>query len=349
MKLDQKKILYIWEYDVSFGDSLTNFHENLSLVRNKLPLSIIYAVINPRTYNTGVTNLLLSKGLIDFVYPFNISKINEESNNSFKTLIKYLDVDIIIHNNYSSIKSVELIKEMFSNKIHLQTPNSNFGLNDLFKYFNINYGDEYLGILKKSYHSNYINQFVDTCIETSNNKKTIAIFSGSTRPLANVGKEGVTNIINLIDFLNMHTFLVGTSINNLYDINGVNWEEIYTNNYKSSTNIIGNNWTKTTALLDKVDIIISGPTGAAMISPLINKKQILILGGDSPIMKDCINEYTYNEYTLNLKCNCINYPCDINSVKKNKELYDTCFKEKNAKCLNENLNIIDLQTLLEQL
>ena len=43
---------------------------------------------------------------------------------------------------------------MFSNKIHLQTPNSNFGLNDLFKYFNINYGDEYLGILKKSYHCN---------------------------------------------------------------------------------------------------------------------------------------------------------------------------------------------------
>lgn len=346
MRLEQKKILYLWEFDVSLGDSLTNFHAHLSLVKDKYPLSIIYTVVNPRTYITGVTNLLLNKGLIDFVYPFYISKIKEESNVYYKNLVQNLDIDIIIHNNYSPIKSIEFIKEIFADKIHLQTSGSNYGLQDLFEYFNISYGDEYLKILKTCYHSNYVNQFVETCIKTSNNKKTIAIFSGSTRPLANVGKEGVTNIVKLINSLDMHAFLVGTSINNLYDSNGVNWEIIYKNDYTGSTNIVGNNWIKINALLDKIDVVITGPTGAAMISPLINKKQIIILGGDSPIMEGCLNGYTLSEYTTKLNCTCENYPCALNINKKNQSLYDKCLNEKNPQCLNENININDLKQLL---
>jgi len=274
-------------------------------------------------------------------------KINEDSNYDFRNLIQNLDIDIIIHNNYSEIKCVELIKEMFVNKIHLQTSGCNYGLDDLFQYFNINYGNEYLSILKQCYHSNYIDEFVKKCIETSNNKKTIAIFSGSTRPFANIGKEGVTNIVKLINSLNMHAFLVGTSINNLYDTNnGVNWEKIYKNDYEGSTNIIGNNWIKIITLLNRVDMVITGPTGAAMIPPLINKKQIIILGGDSPIMEGCLDGYTLPEYTTKLKCMCENYPCESTINIKNQSLYDTCFNEKNPQCLNKNININDLKQLL---
>lgn len=345
-----KKFLYVVEHDMSFGDSLTNFHSHISFIKDKYPFSIIYVIVHPRTFNTGVTNLLIDKGLIDFAFPLELGKINSDNNIFFKTHLLNLGVDYVVVNKHTSQESVNLFIQLFKNVEFLQTPESSFGIGDLFEYFKISFNEEYLKILKKSYHTDYVSQFTESCISVSNNKKTVALFSGSTRVLANLGKEGVRRISELTFKLNQHLFLVGTSKYNLYNVNeGVNWSEIYNCDYQTATNLIGNNWSKTISLLKRVDMIISGPTGAAMISPLINKKQILILGGDSPIMKDCINGYTYNEYTLNLKCNCVNYPCGINLVKTNKELYDTCFTQRNAKCLNENLNINDLQSLLEKI
>ena len=346
MKLDQKKILYIWEHAVSFGDSLTNFHAHLSVVKNKYPLSIIYVIVNPLTYNTGVTNLLLTKGLIDFVYPFYINKINDGYNFYYKNLLIKNNIYIVIHNNGSSEESVNLIKNIFNDQIHLQTSECDFKLQNLFNYFNISYGNEYLSILKESYHADYVSLFVNSHLEKTNNKKTIALFSGSTRPLANIAKEGVEIITKLANELNIYVFLVGTSIHNLYDTNGLNWEDIYSRDYQGSTNLIGNNWVKTVSILNKMDLIISGPTGASMMAPLINKNQIIVTGGDTSIMEGCLDSYTFLKYTTKLKCGCENYPCDVNAKKVNIDLYKKCFDDKHPLCLNENLNQESLKDLL---
>jgi len=346
MKLDQKKILYIWEHAVSFGDSLTNFHAHLSVVKNKYPLSIIYVIVNPLTYNTGVTNLLMNKGLIDFVYPFYINKINEGDNFYYKNLLLKNNIDIIIHNNGTSYDTINLVKSIFNNQIHLQTLECDFKLQNLFDYLNISPGNEYLSILKESYHDDYISLFVNSCLEKTNNKKTIALFSGSTRPLANIAKEGVNIITKLANELNIHVFLVGTSVHNLYDINGLNWEDIYGQDYQGSTNLIGNNWVKTVSILNKMNLIISGPTGASMMAPLINKNQIIVIGGDTSIMEGCLDSYTFSKYTTKLKCRCENYPCDVTVKKVNIDLYKKCFENKHPLCLNENLNQENLRELL---
>ena len=338
MKLDQKKILYIWEHAVSFGDSLTNFHAHLSVVKNKYPLSIIYVIVNPLTYNTGVTNLLMNKGLIDFVYPFYINKINEGDNFYYKNLLLKNNIDIIIHNNGTSYDTINLVKSIFNNQIHLQTLELTHNLLMLLP--------EYLSILKGSYHDDYISLFVNSCLEKTNNKKTIALFSGSTRPLANIAKEGVNIITKLANELNIHVFLVGTSVHNLYDINGLNWEDIYGQDYQGSTNLIGNNWVKTVSILNKMNLIISGPTGASMMAPLINKNQIIVIGGDTSIMEGCLDSYTFSKYTTKLKCRCENYPCDVTAKKVNIDLYKKCFENKHPLCLNENLNQENLRELL---
>lgn len=342
-----KKILYVWEHDVSLGDSLTNFHAHLCVVKNKYPLSIIHAIVNPRTYNTGVTNLLINKGLIDFVYPFHINKIDNDINVSYKNLLLNINFDIVIHNKHSSVESTNLIKKIFDKQIHLQTSESNFKFEDLFEYFNISYGDEYLRILKECYHTNYVDLFVKSYLDKSNNKKTMALFSGSTRPLANLGKDGINIITKLAEELKIHVFLVGTSMHNLYNNNGVNWEEIYKLDYLNSTNLIGNNWIKTTSLLNKLDIVVSGPTGASMITPLINKSQIVIMGGDSPIMEGCLNGYTLSKYTSIVKCECENYPCGLhNKINSNVTKYNTCISNSNPICLNEELNLESIKNLL---
>jgi len=346
MKSECKKILYIWDHAVSFGDSLTNFHAHLSVVKNKYPFSIIYVIVNPLTYTTGVTNLLIDKGLIDFVYPFFINKINNDDSGYYKELLLKINVDIVIHNNGTSEETVNLVKSIFNNQIHLQTSECDFKLQNLFNYFNISYGNEYLSILKESYHTNYVSLFVNSYLAKTNNKKTLALFSGSTRPLANIAKEGVDIITKLANELNIHVFLVGTSIHNLYDINGLNWEDIYSRDYQGSTNLIGNNWAKTVSILNKVDLIISGPTGASMMAPLINKHQIIITGGDSSIMEGCLDSYTFLKYTTKLKCSCENYPCDVNAKKTNIDLYKKCFDDKHPFCLNQNLNQESLRNLL---
>ena len=122
---NKTKILYVWEHDVSLGDALTNFHAHLSIVKDRNPLSIIYVISHPRTYNTGVLNLLIDKGLIDFVYPFQISKLNDELNGHFKNLLINLNIDIIIHNKHTEYESVKLLQDEFKNSIHLQTNDSN--------------------------------------------------------------------------------------------------------------------------------------------------------------------------------------------------------------------------------
>jgi hypothetical protein len=256
------------------------------------------------------------------------------------------NIDIVIHNNGSSEESVNLIKNIFSDQIHLQTSECDFKLRNLFNYFNISYGNEYLSILKESYHADYVSLFVNSHLEKTNNEKTIALFSGSTRPLANIAKEGVEIITKLANELNIYVFLVGTSIHNLYDTNGLNWEDIYSRDYQGSTNLIGNNWVKTVSILNKMDLIISGPTGASMMAPLINKNQIIVTGGDTSIMEGCLDIYTFLKYTTKLKCGCENYPCDINAKKVNFDLYKKCFADKHPLCLNENLNQESLKDLL---
>jgi hypothetical protein len=339
------KVLYVWQHDVSLGDSLTNFYSHLSLIKEKHPNSIIYAVVNPRTYNTSVTNIFLQKGLIDFVYPFYIKNIEE--NHAYKFILENTKFDLIIHNQHSEKDVLELTRKTFPTGLHLQTLESNFGLLNIFEYCQVNHND-FLKILKKSYHTDYISEFANRTLSVSDKKK-VCIFSGSTRPLANVGYKGLQKIIDLTSSLNFHNFLVGTSTFNLYSKDGIDWNCIYENTYENTTNLIGNNWYKILEVMKKSDIIISGPTGAAMIPPLINKNQILILGGDSPIMEGCINGYTNQEYTSKLPCKCVNYPCDVNNSKTDNIKYNKCFVDKNPLCLNEEINVDDLSNILKSI
>ena len=338
-------ILYVWQHDVSLGDSLTNFHSHLCIIKQKHPNSIIYTIVHPRTYNTSVVNVFLKKGLIDFVYPFYIKNINIDENYDYKCILERTKFELVIHNQHSEKDVVDITKKMYPNSLHLQTFESAYGLLNILEYCQINHTD-FLKTIKDGYHIDYINEFVKNILSISNKKK-VCIFSGSTRPLANIGYEGLQKIINITSSLNFHNFLVGTSIFNLYDKHGQNWNSIYEKSYVNTTNLIGNNWYKTLEVMKKCDIIISGPTGAAMISPVINKKQILILGGDSPIMDDCINVYTNQQYTNKLPCKCVNYPCGLNNLKIDLIKYNKCFNEKHPICLNEEINVEDLTELLK--
>lgn len=337
-----KKILYVWHHDVSLGDSITNFHSDLSLFKEQDENCIIYTIIHPRTYNTGVCNILLNKGLIDFVFPILLDDIfNHNYTHYLKVFPKF---DIVVHNRHNNEILVKKLISYFSNSVHIQTEESDFKLLSVFEYFNIKYS-EFSTTLKKSYHRNYTDDIINFWLNKSNGKKTAAIFPCSTRELANINKIGIKNIVNALNEKNYHSYLVGTSAFNLYNENGVDWNSALECNYENCDNLIGNNWIKLSKLLKLVDIIISGPTGAAMIPPLFNKKCALILGGDSSIMEGCINSYT-NQETIKIPCNCINYPCDINQEKLDKTKYNVCFSKKHPICLNEDINIEKLKEIL---
>ena len=339
------KILYIWEHDVSLGDTLTNFYSHLSLLKDKYKHSIVYAIIHPRTYNTNVSDILLKKGIVDYVYPLNISQIHNQVYFPYKNLLDNIDIDIILHNQHTSYETCELVKKWKPDCKFIQTQESNFGYESLFDHCNTDYST-FLRKLKESYHTNYIEKFVNDIIS---NSKKLAIFFGSTRKLANISNIGVKKIINVANRLNYQPYLVGTTLFNVYDSTGVDWKSIYSEKYDGAINLIGNNWNKTLEFINTCDVVISGPTGAAMLSPLVNKNQILILGGDSPIMEGCISGYTDVKYTRLLPCKCENYPCDPHLDKKNLIKYTTCFETGNPVCLNEELNYEDLLDVLRNI
>jgi hypothetical protein len=339
------KILYVWEHDVSLGDSLTNFYSHLSILKEKHRDSIIYVIIHPRTYNTDVSNILLERGLIDFVFPIHINKVNDVIYDHYMSLLQNIKFDIILHNQHSQKSSCELINDIYPDALILQTMESDFGYLPLFEYCDLNHV-EFLEKLRKVYHTDYTLDFVRRATSHASFQKKVCIFSGSTRPLASISSEGINKIVEATSDLGYHNFLIGTSTFNIYTDSGVNWNVIYGHEYKNTTNLIGNNWNKTLKFINESDVVISGPTGAAMISPLINKKQILIVGGDSPIMEGCINGYTNGIDTLKCKCKCVNYPCDPHNTKIDIEKYNGCLERNNAMCLNEELNIDELGRLL---
>jgi len=340
-------ILYIWEHDVSLGDSLTNFHQHLSIVKEKYPRSLIHCIVHPRTYNTGVTNIFLMKGLIDFVYPSDLKNSNTLDEN-YKNILINSDIDIVIHTPNNSEYTIKYFKNLLTKSIHLQTEQCNFNLISLFDYFGIKNNDQFLKAIKNSHNKNYITEFINETLSFSQ-KKTVGLFVGSTRPLANINEIGLNKILNLTNELNMFSYLLGTSKFNLYNINGVNWNDIFNKEYDSLCNLVGNNWFKTIELMKKLDIIICGPTGASMIPSMINIPMIIVYGGDSSIMHGCLNGHTNFENIFQLNCNCSNYPCDPNNKMQNIDKYNQCFKEKIPRCLNEEIDSYSLRKILEKI
>lgn len=342
------KILYIWEHDVSMGDSFTNFHIHLSAIRDKHPSAIIYSIVHPRTYNTGVTNIFLLRGLIDYVLPLQIQEIKSPLYSHYRKILK--NIDVVIHVNHSSLKSVNILRELYPSSIHLQTQESNFGLTSVEEYCNI-YGNESDKLIKKSFHTDYVEQFKIDVISMAENKKMIGIFAGSSRPLANLGCDGIQKIMEIARKHNIYTYLIGTSTFNIYDVNniGVKWEGISNIDVDDSCNLVGNNWFKTISVMKNLDLIISGPTGASLISPIINMKSIVILGGDTTIMDGCLNIFTDRSYTSNINCKCVNYPCELLLEKQDIDKYNGCYSNGYAECLNNGINIDDIELKLKEL
>jgi hypothetical protein len=351
MNYTDKKILYVWRHDVSLGDSLTNFHDQLSWIKKIHPRSVIYTIVHHRTYNTDVCSLLLNKGIIDFVYPIHVDNINSEEYKSFLYILQNVNFDVVIHNNHSTVECVNNIKSLFPRSLHIQSNFSNFGLTTYYDYVGTFDGDlKYTAVLHDSYSKNYVDYFVNDAISLSNGKKTVAIFAGSTRKLANLHNAGLKKLINAVNECGFFPYLIGSKNFNPYNENGINWNEIYTDEYENCCNLLGNNWIKSIEFLKKVNCVISSPTGAAMIPPLIEKNMILILGGDSPIMESCLRGFTNFKNISLVDCKCVNYPCGINvKVNPNLSKYDLCNSNSNPVCLNEELNLESVKNLLNKI
>lgn len=336
-----KKILYVWRHDVSLGDSLTNFHNELCWIKEKHPRSVIYIIIHHKTHNTDVCTLLLYKGLIDFVYPIHVDNINSSEYLDFLYVLKSVNFDIVIHNYHSTTESVETIKSLFPKSLHIQSHRSNFGLMDYYDYVGTFDGDpKFCKILRESYSKNYIDFFVKDAISLTKGKKSVVIFSGSTRPLANIHKVGLKKIIDVVNECGYFSYLVGSKNFNPYNMHGVNWSEIYNVDYGDCCNLLGNNWIKNIEFLKKVNTVISSPTGASMIPPLIEKNMLVILGGDSPIMESCLRIYTNLNNVTFSKCDCINYPCGLyNKINADEQKFNLCKLTSNPICINEDINL----------
>jgi len=347
MNYIDKKILYILQFDTTLGDTLTNVHSDLFLIKKKYPRSVIYTIVHPRTFNTDVCNLLLNKGIVDFVYPLILESVHLEVYQNYINIFNKINFEIILYNRHCTSTCVEYFKSLFSKSFHLQTQHSNFGLRTCHEHFN-----ELLCMdsLKKSYRKNYVYEFVEDLLKLSNGKKTVAIFVGSTRPLANLHNIGLQKIINIVNEIGLFPYLMGSKTFNPYNENGVNWNEIYEIDYKECCNLMGINWIKSIELLKTVNCVISSPTGASMIPPLIGKNMLLINGGDSPIMEGCLNAYTDCKNIEFMKCNCVNYPCGLHN-KKNIDIkkYNFCLSENSPTCLNEELNITDIKNYLSKI
>lgn len=351
-----KNILYVWHHDVSLGDSLTNFHAHLCSLKHKHPNSIIHVIIHPRTYNTDVHTILTNKGIIDFVYPIELDRIENNVYRYFNHILKNINFDIVLHNVHTDPKMVGKFKTLFPNALHLETFNSKFGLTKLSDYTSVSENTKQFNtILKTSYNTNYIDKFISDVLSLSNDKKTVGLFVGSTRKLANVHSVGLSKIVNTINKFGYYAYLLGTKSFNPYATgDGIDWRKIYQFNNENCYNLVGNNWIKTINLIQKLDCVISSPTGASMIPPLINKKQLLILGGDSPIMESCLTNYTNLKDTSFSRCNCVNYPCRITDGPKgtqngpNSDLikYNKCESESDPYCLNEDINLEDIEKFL---
>lgn len=351
MSHDQINVLYIWTHDVSLGDSLTNFHRHISIIKYKNPNSIIHCIVNPRTYNTGVTNILLLKGLIDFVYPMEASYIHNQIYDSYKNVLININFDMLIFNELVPENTLSIFSEIFPKSLKLKTENCKLKLVSIFEYYNFILDEKSLNIIKDSYNKNYVLEFVNNTIKLSDGKKTIGIFVGSTRKFANISQTGLKNIINAANELNIYTYLLGTSKFNLYNINGINWSNIFNNQYENNCNLIGNNWIKTLGLIDKLNGIVSGPIGAAMIPPLFDKNMIIIYGGDSSIMYGCLDWYTKMNNILSVECKCKNYPCDPNNINIMPDLdkYSKCRNDGTPYCINDELDIEGLKEKLKLL
>lgn len=341
-------ILYTLEHDVSLGDSLTNFHAHLSAVKYKYPYSNIYAVIHPRTYNTGVHVILMNKGLIDFVLPFPISNIDDPLNYHYNEVLKNVNFEFVIHTQHSSEVGIEKIVNFFPASVtHLAANELKNGFQNLFQFLEVNMDDSYLKILQESYNTNYVDKFVNDMLSLSTGMKSMGLFTNSTRPFANMTDEGVSRIIDCANDNNMFTYLLGTSKFNVYNPLIMNWEGTTNQIYGNSKNLIGTGWNKTLALMSKLDVIVTPPTGAAMIPATLHKNVILINGGDSTIMEDCMKVYAGKSLYTGIPCNCENYPCNTPEL-KNLERYMNC-KSTVPKCLNQDLNIQALDSILTKI
>lgn len=340
-------IIYVFEHDVSLGDSLTNFHAHLSLFKERLDRCRIFALLHPRTYNTHVHQLLLEKGLIDYVFPVIASNIESKEYSSYLNILR--DIDIVIYPKENILDTVNIFKKIFFKSTHLQCPESNFGLENIYTYLQVE-SDEYISsVLKDSYRINNIHNTVDEIFNNSTSKK-IGLFIGSTREYANVNEIGLNCILEGFSSEQYIFYLLGTSKFNIYDPdNGVSWNEIDNIEHDGLVNLIGYNWIYTSKFMSKLDVIISGPTGAAMIPPLYSHKTILLNGGDSPILEACLNGFTDKNNVYFLNSNCINFPCDPNIKIKDKIQFDTCREVKRPQCLNESLDIMKLKSLVDKI
>ena len=327
-------VLYTLEHDVSLGDSLTNFHQHLSPIKFKFPDCNIYAIIHPRTYNAGVHEILLNQGLIDFVFPFPISNIDDSCNFHYKQMLKSINFGYVIYNKHLSNLGIDKLVDTFPMGTHLETNDVRIGFQNLNQFLSIEAVD-YPKIISESYTTNYIEKFLESC--NLNGKKSIGLFTNSTRHFSNMTHIGVSKIIECASENGIFTYILGTKKSNLYNKNGIYWDSTTSKSYPNSRNLIGTGWNKTLAIMQKLDAIITPPTGAAMIPPILHKKVILLNGGDSPIMTDCLKSYTDNKFTYPIPCLCENYPCHDNFI-KNETKYIDC-KCKIPACLNGDLNI----------
>jgi hypothetical protein len=342
MKYIDTRILYIFGTDGSLGDSLTNFHADLCVLKEKFPRSVIHTIVHPRTYNTGVTELLLNKGIVDFVYPINLTKESLNQCELYISTLLNINFQVVLHNGHNTQESVDFFMNIFTESVHIQNQLNMFDMKTIHEYFNVT-EVEFLEILKKSYRKHYITDIHDFIDHHYINTKLCGLFFGSTRELANVSSIGIIKIINMLRENEIIPVLYGSREYNVYDPNNKNWDKLYNLEYKNSLNMIGLGWHKTISLLHKMDFIICGPTGAAMIPPLFNLKMLLIKGGDSKIMEDCIRSYSGFNNIKMINCLCENYPCGYSTSHINQIKYEKCNATRHPYCLNEEINIDDIK------
>ncbi len=336
-------ILYVATYDVGFGDFLANTI-CLNFIDNVFEHRVLFHYyINERIYERCGW-YLHSQLPCDkvFIHPYEKSdsfleyKFNNFPKNYYDfVILAQISNDAILNHILEKIKC----KKILDNQ-NLYKEKKIESVYDYFKFYNLPF-----------YNNSYsINNQLKKLFDFIGNEDYLAVFPFSTRYLASVNVKGILKVIKFAEDKKLKVLLCGENVCPYYGVNTNLNQQIhnFVDNCDNENviNVMGMNLNKIIPILEKAKYVFYGPTGISMLGTMNlvkNPNSFLLNGGDTAIMEDILvgSEKFLNRTKLKRSNDlCEYYPCGNFPQNINIEKINNCRKHKEAKCLNEDLNIV---------
>lgn len=323
------KMLWISTCDISFGDFMTN-----SLITNTMMNLFDYEL--QMHYYINELTMERSNWFINYQNISDRTFIhhNNRSFNKDKFVhfpIDYYDYILIDHVGYN----IEEILNSFRPKEFLDVRGTTH-LKQAYSYFNISNPYENIN----PYNLNKLRNKIKILTE---NKNYIMLFPFSTRSLASLNLNG---IIKINEFALKHDCLLlicGENFSPYSFENKMSFDITKFLKECDSDNIInllGLSNNKTISLAKDAKYVFYTPSGMSMLGILNiidNNNSYLLSGGDSSIMWD-IQKVLKGKHFFEIHPNCKYYPCGKFADNIPEQVLN-CRINKEAKCLNDDLNI----------